>query len=177
MEQNAPPPMLDAATRAALQQLADIATPSPVSWMPQTWGWAALAIVLVLLAAWGFWRWHTYRQANRYRREALAELSALEAHLAGAQDRAQLLVSIAALLKRTALGAWQRPAVASLSGQGWVAFLRKSAGSSGFPDDAATLLDDLEYRAGRSLGDVDETRVAAFAAAARRWIERHHVPA
>ena len=169
------PPLLDAATRAALQKLADITTPSPVSWVPQTWGWVVMAVLLLLLVLWGLWRWRAHRAANRYRREALAELSAIKSRLAAPQDRAEMLAGIANLLKRTALGAWPRDAVASLSGDQWVAFLRKTAGPSGFPDDAARLLDDLEYR--RPPDAIGEKQADAFAAAARDWIERHHVPA
>ena len=47
---------LDATTRAALQKLADISVPAPVTWMPQTWGWAVLAAVALALLGWAFER-------------------------------------------------------------------------------------------------------------------------
>ncbi|MDQ6436595.1 DUF4381 domain-containing protein [Mesorhizobium sp. LHD-90] len=169
-------PQLDAATRAALQKLADIAQPPLVSWMPQTWGWAVLAVLVAALLFWGAWRWHRHRVRNRYRREALAELARIEAGLGAPEGRADAVAEAAALLKRVALAAWPRETVASLSGPDWVAFLRKTAGGSSFPDAAAALLDDAEYRGppDRAVPKADEK---AFLAAARRWIEGHHVPA
>ncbi|MEQ1956124.1 DUF4381 domain-containing protein [Mesorhizobium sp. CN2-181] len=167
-------PDLDAATRAALQKLADIAQPPPVSWIPQTWGWVVLALLAAALLLWGAWRWHRRRVRNRYRREALAELSGIEAKLGGPAGRVAAMAEAAALLKRVALAAWPREAVASLSGADWVAFLRKTAGPSSFTNEAAALLDDAEYQRGQA---VPEAAERAFLAAVRRWIERHHVPA
>lgn len=169
-------PHLDAATRAALQKLADIGPPPPVSWMPQTWGWAVLAVLVAALLAWGIWLWHRHRVRNCYRREALAELAGIEAGRAAPEGRLEAVAEAAALLKRVALAAWPREAVAPLSGAEWVAFLRKTAGGSSFPDAAAALLDDAEYR-GSSSQAVPEADEKAFLAAARRWIEGHHVPA
>ena len=160
-------PALDAATRAALQQLADIALPPPVSLLPHTIAWAVVAILFAAIAAWGLWRWQQHHAANRYRREALAELSQIEARNAAPGSA---VAEVAALVKRTALAAWPRPTVAALSGAEWVAFLRRTGGS--FADAAASVLDDGEYR-----GDAVPLDAQAFAAAARDWIERHRVPA
>lgn len=71
---SAPDPMLD----ATLRQMADIALPPAVSMMPATWGWAALIAAVALGLAAVLWHWLRRRARNRYRREALAELSHLE---------------------------------------------------------------------------------------------------
>jgi hypothetical protein len=158
---------VDATTRAALQKLHDIALPPPVLWWPQTWGWAVL--VALLVAASGWWGWRSWRRwkANRYRREALAELDRLEAG-----PPAALAEALPELLKRVALAAWPRTIVAPLSGPGWVAFLRTNGGTAGFSDAAAALLDDLEYRPAPS---AEAARAAAKSV--RQWIEGHSVPA
>ncbi|MET0599635.1 MAG: DUF4381 domain-containing protein [Mesorhizobium sp.] len=169
MEGNAAP-ALDAATRAALQQLADIALPPPVSLLPHTIAWAVVAILLAAVAGWCLWRWERHYAANRYRREALAELSKIEARHAAPGGSGEAIAEVAALVKRTALAAWPRPDVAALSGAEWVAFLRRTGGS--FADVAAAVLDDGEYR-----GQATPADAQAFAAAARGWIERHRVPA
>lgn len=170
-------PGLDAATRAALEKLVDIAVPAPVSWVPQTWGWAALGVMLLALAAWAIARWHKRREANRYRTEALAELDRIEAHLDDAAGRARALAEIPSLLKRVALAAWPRREVAALSGGPWVAFLREHGGGRGFPETAARLLDDAEYRPRQALGAMGPEEARAFARAARAWIEGHRVSA
>lgn len=166
---------LDATTRAALQKLADIAVPPPVSWMPQTWGWAVLAAAMLALIGWLVVRGARRYAANRYRREGLSELDRIEAKLADDSERGKALAAMPELLKRVALAAWPRTEVASLSGTSWVAFLRAHGGAAGFPDNAARLLDDLEYRPHAPPMSADEAR--GIVGALRNWIEGHVVSA
>jgi hypothetical protein len=163
---------LDAATRAALQKLADISVPPPVSWVPQTWGWAVLAVAVLALMAWMIARGARHYAANRYRREGLRELDRIEARL---DDGGKALAAMPALLKRVALAAWPRAEVAQLSGASWIAFLRAHAGKVGFPDDAAGLLDDLEYRSHQPVVSADKAK--RITGAVRNWIEGHIVSA
>lgn len=162
----AAPPGLDPLTALALEKLDDIVSPQPVSWLPQTWGWLALALLLVALVAFALWRRHRRYVANRYRREALAELDRLDA----ASDVPDIRV-VAELLKRVALHAWPRATTASLSGAAWLDFLKKRDFSG---DSAARFLDDLEYHGDADLAEGDARQ---FARDARRWIERFHVSA
>lgn len=174
MDQSAPGP--DPLTRLALEKLNDIALPVPVSWMPQTWGWLALALLLLALIAWALWRRHRRHVANRYRREALAELARLEMSLAG-DGRAQAIAGIAELLKRVALTAWPRNVTAPLSGKAWLDFLKRHDGANLAAPPASRLLDDLEYHPPGELAVIAESDARHFAEEARRWIERHHVSA
>lgn len=170
-----PQEQISPAAQQALEGLADIANPQPVSWMPQTWGWAALAVVLLLTLTTWVWRWRQRVLANRYRVEALTALTALETRARDRQTRAEALAQIAELLKRTALAAYPRTEVAQLSAAAWVQFLRDRGLPAG--DDAAALLDDLEYRPRAALGAMSDGDTAAVIGAARRWIEEHRVPA
>ena len=170
-------PELDPLTRTSLRSLADIVAPPAVSWMPQTWGWAALAGLIVLLAIWAAWRWRKRRQANRYRRAALAELAGIEARLDTPQTRAEALAAIPVLLKRTALAVWPRETVSPLSGAAWVAFLGEHGGGRAITGIAAALLDDAEYSGAQALQAIGKDEAHALAAAARRWIEGHRVSA
>lgn len=133
---SAPDPMLD----ATLRQMADIALPPAVSMMPATWGWAALIAAVALGLAAVLWHWLRRRARNRYRREALAELSHLEKAIDTPAGRRHALQSLPMLLKRTALAAWQRETVASLSGEGWSDFLRAHAGTARIDDEAYRFL-------------------------------------
>ncbi|WP_119274148.1 DUF4381 domain-containing protein [Taklimakanibacter deserti] len=176
MDETAPPGP-DPLTRLALEKLNDIVVPEPVSWLPQTWGWLALALLLLALIAWGLLRRHQRYVANRYRREALADLGSIEATLGTAETRAEAIAGIAELLKRVALKGWPRTTTASLSGKAWLAFLAEHDGGRLVAEPASRFLDDLEYHADAALAGIEENDARQFADAARHWIERHHVSA
>ena len=171
--------MMDAAPTGLLKELADISVPPPPSWAPQTAGWAVLGAVLLLAALWAGWRALRRHRANRYRREALAELSSLAAGVdAGGDRRARALVGATVLLKRTALAAWPRDQVAALNGEGWSRFLGANAGSAADAARAlAPLVNDIEYRGGEALAAVSANDARAFLGACRQWIAGHRVPA
>jgi hypothetical protein len=146
--------------------LVDIPLPMPVSLWPQTW---PLRIVLAVLAAslivgawWLVRRWIR----NRYRREALSELTRIE----GAIDHAapaQTATALASLVRRTALAAFQREQVAALAGPAWLAFLDRTAGGNAFSEGAGRTLEIGAYRP----KPVD---APALAAIVRHWIKAHH---
>ncbi|MDQ0321526.1 hypothetical protein QO002_003664 [Pararhizobium capsulatum DSM 1112] len=167
-------PPKDPMLQATLRQMADITLPPPVSMMPATWGWAALAGLVVLVLAFAFWRWHRRRAQNRYRRDALADLAALESGSGSDAGRLKALNALPALIKRTALAVWPREQVASLSGPGWVNFLRTNAGKAKIEPEGFAFFAEAEYRLAND--DVpDEATARRVFAAARQWIEGHHV--
>ena len=102
----------------SLDRLHDIVAPPPVPWWPPAPGWyfvlGILAVAGIALTIRGIHRW----QSNRYRREALAEWQRLQPLLVADDTRAEALASLAELLKRTALSAFPRRRVASLTGDG-----------------------------------------------------------
>jgi hypothetical protein len=174
MELSADP--LNALTKTALKSLADIAVPPPVSYLPHTWGWAALGCLLLAIAALLVWRWFRHWTANRYRREALAELDALEHSISGQSIPGRIEPALAELLKRTALAAWPREDVASLNGAEWATFLAAHAPRGKVDKVLADLVNEQEYLAAataKASGDYPEQLVAAV----RRWIGGHHVSA
>jgi hypothetical protein len=169
--------VLDPSVRAALEKLADIAAPPPVSLMPQTWGWAVLASIVLALAAWGLLRWHRHREANRYRVEALAELARIEQAMIHGGAPGAALIQIPSLLKRVALAAWPRPRVASLAQKPWADFVGSAEGEAALPAPLAVLLNDAEYRSAKDLAAVSADDALACARIAKRWIEAHRVSA
>jgi hypothetical protein len=162
------------ATRAALEKLADVAAPAPVSWTPQTWGWIVVGVSLLALVAWAAVRIVRRRIANRYRAEALDALAALESRFGDDGERGLALASMAPLVKRVALAAWPRGDVAALTGNSWIAFLRAHAGNHGLPDATARLLGDGEYRPS-ALATISAADARIVATDVRHWIEEHHV--
>ena len=148
---------------ALLELMHDLVRPEPVAWLPQTAGWWVLLAWLLALGLVLARHWRARRQANRYRREALAALTAIAA--AADRDPAVAAAQIAALLKRTALAAFPRRQVAPLFRADWAAFLCRSAGQDPQVRAAASRLAQAAYR-----GDLDGR---ALIAPARRWIEVH----
>jgi Domain of unknown function (DUF4381) len=156
----------DPATEAAnlvdlLDRLAEPLEPAPVSMTPQTAGWTVLAVLLALVLAWLAWRWLQQWRANAYRRAALAELDA-----AGDDPAA-----VADILRRTALAAWPRDRVASLSGADWLRFLDATGGGGGFVDGPGAVLASAPYRSDAA------ARAPGLGSLAARWVRRHHVEA
>ncbi len=169
-----PAPKLDPATESALRSLHDIVDPAPISWFPQTWGWVAVAGILACaLIAWIAVALRNYRR-NAYRREALRLLNAVQENMHAPSSRTEALRTLAELIKRTALAAWPRADVASMTGRPWAAFVEHA--SKDEADRALeALLADSEYRDRRTLDTLALNSGDEMIAAARRWIERHHV--
>lgn len=151
-----------------LSGLIDFPLPQEVSLWPQTW---PLRIALVLIAAgvlWGGWRFVHRFYADKYRREALAELEQIQAATDTAPDQAATRLSV--LVRRTALCAFSREAVAPLAGPAWLAFLDRSYEGKEFSEGAGRLLVSAPYQ--RVSPDSDQ--IEALAGLVRRWIRGHH---
>jgi hypothetical protein len=143
---------------AALSNMRDIALPPPVAWWPPQPGWwLVLAGVLVLLGFGMAWVIRRYR-ANAYRRAALRALSQTAPEALGA------------LLKRTALAAAPRTAVAGLTGDQWAEFLDHTGG---FPRVAHATLNQAALNPARQ---IDAASLQQARAATRHWIRGHRIP-
>ena len=172
------PPVWRATGRSlTVNDLADIVTPPPPSWWPQTVGWLVVCVCVLCVLLWLGWRMWRHWRANRYRRAALKELGRLQARLgADSPDRAQALLALAELLKRTALAAWPREAVAGLSGASWRDFLQAYAGrASGAVPSLAALI-ETEYLDQSALERWPAQQALDTATSCRRWIAEHLAP-
>ncbi|WP_372030193.1 DUF4381 domain-containing protein [Pseudomonas kurunegalensis] len=161
------------AAAPSIDQLREL-TPGvpPFSYLPQTWAWLVLAVLLLLLGClWGALHWRRWRR-DRYRREALARLDALAAR--EGEQRIVALRELPELLKRVALSMPDAPPVASLAGVQWQRFLNQRARQplpSGFVDT----LQMLAYAPDATLRRLDAQQVNRLFGASRGWIEGHHV--
>jgi hypothetical protein len=146
---------------ASLDKLHDFYQPPPPSWAPQTIGWYIIFALVGIFLLWMIV--HRVRRwlADRYRRDALRELPRL------APDQ------LSALLKRTALAAWPRENVASLSGEPWLKFLNESAGQALFQSAPGNRLEEIALHP-VDLSVQNEMELRRLAA---EWIRRHRVQA
>jgi hypothetical protein len=167
-----PDPML----ALALRSLKDIVEPAPVSWMPQTWGWALVAGILLLALALLCRRRVKQYRANAFRREALAMLGGIEELIGDPTTRRSGLHQLTSLLKRVAIAGWGRRETAPLSSGAWVGFIR-AHGDAEAAYRLQGLLDDLEYQDDDRLAALTENNASDMIAAARQWIEQRHVSA
>jgi hypothetical protein len=156
----------------SLDRLHDLVAPGPVPFWPPAPGWywlLAFAVAGLLVATiHGFIRW----QHNRYRREALAELSRQEAYLHSRDHRGNALVVLAELMKRTAVTAWPRRGVANLTGPEWFAFLDRADRTTSFRRGDGAILERAAYDP-RTAADVDNEKASKLMAEIHHWI-RHH---
>lgn len=149
------------AANTAVKKLHDYYQPPPPSWIPHTVGWYVLFAILALLLIWLII--HALRTwlSNRYRREALRELALATPG------------QFSALIKRTALAAWPREQVASLSGDDWLNFLNQTAKTESFQTAPGNRIEELALRTSDTSAE-DEQALRAIIA---NWIRRHRVPA
>jgi len=163
MTANAPPD---------INQLQELAVAAPdVSYLPQTWGWALLAGLLVIVVALVYWRRRTRWRRDLYRREALARLAFIGQHIDDPAQRAQAIRELPELLKRVALSIPAKESVAALRGEQWQGFLQRHAASP-LPDDFAAQLASLAYQPSDR---VTTPQLRELLKVSRQWIEAHHV--
>lgn len=146
-----------------MELMHELEFPEPVPWMPETPGWWLLSGWLLAVLGLCVRQFVLRRRRNRYRREAMVELSAIQQQ--AETDPAAAAAAIAALLKRTALVAYPREQVASLFGSEWARFLTESANDDPVVAGAAGQISTAAYRA-----DADGRPLLA---PARRWIRVH----
>ena len=159
---------------ASLQNLNDIVLPATVGWWPLATGWYFLIGLSLIALAWFGYRSLRGWMDNRYRHAALRELQLLEDQIHGADERDANLRQIPILLKRTALCAYPRSQVASLTGEDWFRFLNSTVKAASFTGSTASALNTISYSSGK-LSTIDSQAATTLMNASRQWL-KHHQP-
>lgn len=146
---------------APLDKLHGFYEPSPPPWTPQTVAWYCVFALAAIAAAWALVWLIRKRIRNRYRGEALHALETTRAD------------GFSALLKRTALSAWPRDEVASLSGTAWLQFLEHAMSGSGFLVSPGNRVEAIAF----GVANISAEDEAALRQLTARWIRRHRVRA
>ena len=159
----------------SLERLHDIVAPQFVPWWPPAPGWywvlGFLSVLVLVLVVWAVLHW----LHNCYRREALEELAQQETNLGDSNQRAAAITTIANLLKRTALSAFPRESVASLTGTVWLAFLNRTRGrAEALSGDTGKWFERIAYEP-KAVLSLDEQQARELAVFARDWIRHHRV--
>lgn len=158
----------------SLDALHDIVLPEPVSWLPATTAWYVLfglLLVAAVVSAGLAWRRH---RANRYRREALARVDAIEAALADRDRRAEALAGLPVLTKQVALVISPRTEVAALSGERWLEYLDGTYQGDQFRHGPGRLLPRIAYAGPGTLASIPDDEARQLTALLRDWIRKHH---
>ncbi|MHC8314229.1 DUF4381 domain-containing protein [Pseudomonas sp. LB3P31] len=155
----------------SIEQLQEIALPAPVSYVPQTWGWWVLLVLVIaavlLLSARRYWQW----RRDRYRREALLRLAQLRSR----SNDLSALRELPELLKRVALS-MPPQGVTALGGKEWQAFLERHI-SQPLPADFSQQLATLAYAPDATLQAIPTEQRQHLFDTCQLWVERHHVAA
>lgn len=146
---------------APLETLHGFYEPTPPAWTPQTVGWYCVLAIAAIAALWMLVRSARKWKHNRYRREALAALNTVPVE------------ELSALLKRTALSAWPRETIATLSGPEWLRFLDGALGGGGFLNAPGNRIEDLAFKS-TNLSSEEEKLLRDLTA---QWIRSHRVRA
>lgn len=159
------PPLPPVFGNYALHDFVEVVSPTAISWLPQTTGWWWLGAALLALIARYSWRRLRHWYHNRYRREAAEQLQ----QLANTTDQASLVAELNRLLKLTALSAFSREKVASLSGKDWVHFLNGQCTTPPFSEEQGQLLAVGAY----TTQPVATETFAQLLAACLVWVREH----
>ena len=161
---------------ASLQNLNDIVLPATVGWWPMATGWYFLIGLMLIALAWFGYRSLRDWTKNRYRRAALRELQLLEDRIHDADERDASLRQIPILLKRTALSAYPRSQVASLTGDDWFYFLNSTVKTESFTGSTVSVLNTISYSSGK-LTAIDSQAATTLLNASRQWLKHHRLTA
>ena len=149
----------------------EIMLPEPISWWPLAAGWQALGLWVLVVILYMLIKWSQARWRNRYRRQALRELS----ELGSGNQLKDVVAALPFYLKATALQTYTRHEVAALSGDDWLRFLDDHYKGPEFSNGIGQKLLNVAY-APVAQWDLDETQSRQLIAMSRRWIETHAEP-
>lgn len=166
-----------------LEHFNEIIMPAPVGYLPQTWGWWALVLLMLgwalseVVNQWRRWR------GRAYRRRALALLKQIEQRWGLGLLEPSELRQLPRLLRWVALHSWSRERVATSSGKHWWALLDQSLSKAtdsqdqygGFSQRWGPLLECLAFAPEAQFAAViaDAEVAAQLLAAISHWIRFH----
>jgi hypothetical protein len=154
--------MMQNNTQQLIAQLNPLHTPPAVGWWPPAPGWWILAVLVLLLLSTLIYVLIRRARANAYRAQALKQLKKLE------NNGATAYPALNALLKQTAISAYGRKHVASLSGSKWIQLLESHCPKVKLNSAFRQALENGLYQ--KTGGNSADAEAIKFC---RVWIKKH----
>ena len=148
----------------------EILLPDTVSWWPTAPGWQVLGVAILVLLLFQIGRLARRWWRNRYRREALRQLAMVQQR-AGSKLQ-DVVATLPYYLKVTALQAYSRRDVASLSGIDWLMFLDAHYPGPSFSVGVGEKLLSVAYLP-RQQWQLNDQQSDTLIKMSRRWIAEH----
>ncbi len=148
----------------------EIILPDVISWWPSAPGWQVLSVIVLLWLLTLAVRRVKHGWRNRYRRQALRQLDQVQK-----KAGSKLLPVVALLpyyLKVTALQAYPRHDVASLTGNEWLSFLDAHYSGPSFSKGPGEYLLSIAYLP-QAQWQLNDTECQTLIEMTRRWISTH----
>ena len=158
-----------------IMDLRDIVLPEAVSFWPPAPFVGLLLVLMVGGIVLLIGRWWLHWQAEAYRREGLTLAAQIETQLTTTAHIADGLAALGTLLKRVALAAFPREAVAPLCGDAWLRFLEDTCPDCRFTTGPGRLLADAAFDPAKAALILPEEG-RQLAAMAQTWIRNHRRP-
>ncbi|NND00503.1 MAG: DUF4381 domain-containing protein [Gammaproteobacteria bacterium] len=146
----------------------EIVLPPAISWWPAAPGWQLLGILILVGLAWLIVRRARHWRQNRYRRTALRKIN----QYSRSAGQRHAIAALPRLIKATALQAYPRHQVASLSGPDWLRFLDDRYDGPSFSEGLGEKLLSVAYMP-EEQWRLDNEQGEALLQMARQWISSH----
>ena len=151
----------------------EIVFPQAVSWIPNTVAWKILGLLLLVAIGYALMKYLKHWQSNAYRRAAVRQLKVIRsAALQADSSSSAALLKLPTLMKATALQAYPREQVASLSGETWLTFLDSCYPGHAFSTNCGQTLLALSYQK-PTLWPASRTQTEELLSICHRWLVRH----
>ena len=134
-------------------ELRDIHLPDDSLWWPLAPGWWLLVLLLIVLAGLFWWLRKHYRRRGLYR-SCQRQFSQLRSDIIKGQSE-NAVTEISTFLRRVLISYQGRDSSAGLSGENWIAAIRKLDQASIFNDEQIEFLAYAQYQQNASC-DIDD---------------------
>ena len=155
-----------------LHGIDEIILPEAIAYYPSAPGWQVLGLVIGVLIVFQLSRWAVRWWRNRYRREALQQLELASQQAVAGKQLEDVVAVLPYYIKATALQAYPRQDVASLSGRDWLTFLDTSYSGPSFRDGIGEKLLAVAYLP-REQWQLDDQQSKELIKISKHWIAKH----